>query len=240
VRLGLARAAAAVKPTRAAQLSSAPAATQSTIAHTAALLMPLSSGGMLPPKIARIEVLIEEIGDCAPLICPKPLRKVYAEDALLACLWHCLHVVEKPSLSQMEDQVGAAPLVVGQLGTSEPPLELPPLELPPLELLLDPDICMPVAPPELELPPRVVSPDPLELEAPTAVTPELLEELELPNALTPELLTPPPELELPFPKPSPVLLECSTPLLELEPPLVDPSPPSSAKSSGPPSAKGPT
>jgi protein TonB len=123
----------------------------------------------------------------------------------------------------MEDQVGAAPAVFGQV---EPPLELPPPRPP----LLDPDMCTPelLPPPELELPP----PEPLELEPPKPVTPELLEP-ELPNALTPEL-------ELPFPKPSPELLNCSPPLLEPEPLLVDPSPPSSARSSGPPSPQGST
>lgn len=136
----------------------------------------------------------------------------------------------------MDDQVGAAPVVFGQVGISEPPLELLPPELP----LFDAEICMPELPPppELELPPRVPSPEPLELEPPKAVAPELLEP-ELPNALTPELLTPLPKLELPFPKPRPELLDCPPPLLELGTLLVDPGPPSSAKSSGPPSAKGP-
>ncbi len=137
----------------------------------------------------------------------------------------------------MEDHVGAAPVIFGQVGPAEAPLELPPPELP----LLDPDMCTPelLPPPELELPPKIPSPDPLELEPPKAAPPELLEP-ELPNAPTPELLEPLPELELPFPKPSPELLNCSPPLLEPEPLLVDPRPPSSAKSSGPPSPHDPT
>ncbi len=46
--------------------------------------------------------------------------------------WHFLHVVEKPSVVQIDVHVGAAPVVFGHVGMSELPLELPP----PLELEL--------------------------------------------------------------------------------------------------------
>lgn len=162
--------------------------------------------------------------------------------------WHFLHVVEKPSVVQIDVHVGAAPVVFGHVGMSELPLELPP----PLELeLLNPDmrgppeLLDPLAPPPLllsappELPDVLEPPElePPELEPPNGLT--ALPELEPPNALTPELPEPGPELN-PLPRTStPELPICSTPL-ELEPLAPGLPPLSEPGSSAPPSIAGPT
>ncbi len=145
-----------------------------------------------------------------------------------------MHVVEKPSVFQIEVHVGAVPLAGGQPVLPAPPLELPP---PPELELLEPDMRMPpellLPPPELELlePPGVGA---LEL-LPIGLPPELLLDPELlvppKTELTPELLDPPLELELElaFPEPAPEPLGCSLLLPEPNGVLlsVDPCPPSS-------------
>jgi len=212
-------------------LFSAPAATHSISAHLAAALMPLPFGGILPPKIIRGEDPSTAMVDWVPLMMTPfccPLSHVYPAEALLAEPWQPWQVVEKPSLVQIEDHVGAAPTRGGQLIV--PPLPLPDDD-PPLLLEL----------PLLELPPRM--PEllpPLELEL-LLLLPPL--ELLLPKAAIPEL-DPPLELELLLlPKPLPPWLlrrslPLEPPLLELEP--LGSMPLSSALGSIAPPSHGPT
>jgi hypothetical protein len=133
---------------------------------------------------------------------------VYAVEALLACLWQLWQVFEKPSLAQIEDQVGAVPE-----GGAHPvpasnalPIEAP-LELELLLLLLP----LPLLDDGLLLPLLEPKPLPALLEPPLLTTKPASEP---PSLLEVEV----PPVEPPSPGPRKLLL----PLLPVElEPLVD-------------------
>jgi hypothetical protein len=206
-------------------------------AHFAAELI-VPDFGIEPPKIFKIELFCRifglytvAMGDVVPLICPSCSSQLYALAALLACPWQLWHVVEKPSLSQIEDHVGAAPESGGHpvpASIEAPPLEplLPawsplldpkamPLELPLLDPLL---VSKPLLDPKPPLDPNPFDPGPL-------LDPELL----LPEPPAPDRLELPPLLE-PVPG-SPVALPESngvSPSGSVGPPSSEENPPSEA------------
>jgi hypothetical protein len=193
------------------------------MAHFAAASMPFPLGGMKPSKIASTEFSSVAIGEVVPVIWPCCLSHVYAEEALLACPWQLWQVVEKPSVFQIEDQVGAVPEEGGH------PVLTVLLEIE-LALLLEMELL-----PEFEL--RLVEERPLpSLLEPTPTSEPVLSEL----LLEPR---PPPlfELELLLVEPANAGVRTTPPLLLVELERLDwlsvGFAPASIPSTGPPSSK---
>lgn len=155
---------------------------------------------MLPPKSFKHDLPDRLSEDEVPLMYPCCCSHEYELDAVAHWLWQPTQSLEKPSPFQIDDHVGAVPLVAQPL---VPPLLL----LDPLPLL-DPARLLD---PLLDDPPEEPTPSPPELLPPELLPPELLPdelaEPELPplegappstGPTAPELLAelpPPPELE---------------------------------------------
>ena len=180
---------------------------------------------MLPPKSFKHDLPDALSEDEVPLMYPCCCSHEYELDAVAHWLWQPTQSLEKPSLFQIDDHVGAAPLVVQ-------PFVLEPLLLDPLPLL-DPARLLD---PLLEDPPEDPTPTPPELLLDELAEPELPPPVPTPASTgptAPELLA-----ELPLPLPLELELEpWPAPLPEPDP-LVDVSASTSVVVSLPPTPAG--